>query len=109
VHGIGEIIDALLKEKVISKGLPLGRLAARWPEVVGDKLAEETLPVRLEHGILHLAVTTAAWGAQVTFLASDIARKANVLLESQDVKEVRLQVGPERAKKAQNRRSTPQF
>ena len=105
VHGIGEILDALLAEGALARGLPLGRLAGRWAEVVGDRLAEETLPVRLDAGVLWLAVSTSAWGAQVRFLASDIARKANELLGSDDVREVRVQVGPERARKAQNRRS----
>jgi predicted nucleic acid-binding Zn ribbon protein len=109
VHPLGEILDGLLKERPIARGLPLGRLAARWSEVVGDKLAEETLPVRLEGGVLSLAVTTSAWGAQVSFLASDIARKANELLGSKDVKEVRVHVGPDRARKDQNRRSKRQF
>jgi hypothetical protein len=105
IHGIGEIIDRLLQERQLARGLPLGLLASRWSEVVGDTLARETLPVRLERGILSLAVTSSAWGAQVTFLAPDIARKANELLGSDEVKQVRVHVGPEGARNAQNRRS----
>ncbi len=105
VHGIGEILDGLLGEKAIARGLPIGRLAAGWPQVVGEKLAEETAPTRLERGVLDLIVTTSAWGAQVRFLASDIARKANELLGSEAVREVRVRTAPDPARKPQNRTS----
>jgi predicted nucleic acid-binding Zn ribbon protein len=105
IHGIGDILDALMAQGTLAKGRPLGTLAGRWADVVGPKLAEETLPVRLERGVLTLVASTSAWAAQVTFLAPDIARKANDLLGSDPVREVRVQVGPERAPKGQNRRS----
>jgi predicted nucleic acid-binding Zn ribbon protein len=109
VHPLGEILDRLLAEKPMARGLPLGRLAARWSDVVGPKLAEETIPVSLERGVLDLVVSTQAWAAQVRFLGSDIARRANEVLASEDVREVRVRVGPKRPQKPQNRRSGPHF
>jgi predicted nucleic acid-binding Zn ribbon protein len=109
VHPIGEILERLLAEKPIARGLPLGRLAARWADVVGPKLAEETVPVGLERGVLDLVVSTQAWAAQVGFLGPDIARKANEVLASEAVREVRARVGSRGPQKPQNRRSGPHF
>jgi hypothetical protein len=73
--------------------------------VVGPKLADECVPIRLEGGLLTLAASSPAWAAQLNFLASDIARKANDVVGSEAVKQVRVQIGPERPSKRQSRRS----
>jgi predicted nucleic acid-binding Zn ribbon protein len=74
------------------KGLSLGHLARSWEEVVGPRLAQETAPVSLEGGALVVAASSAAWGAQVRFLAKDVAEKANETLQSEEVRSVRVVV-----------------
>ena len=73
---LGEVVDALLKEQAFARGMPIGQLAARWPDVVGPRLAAESAPVSLDQGVLVVAATTGPWGAQVRFLADQIRRRA---------------------------------
>jgi hypothetical protein len=73
---LGEVVDALLNDPAFSRGMPIGQLSARWTDVVGPRLAGESAPVSLDHGVLVVAATTGPWGAQVRFLADQIRRRA---------------------------------
>ena len=91
---IGEVIDGLLREQLFARGLPVGRLAAIWPEVVGERLAQATAPTDLEDGVLTVAVSDSVWGAQARFLHEEIRAKANEALGSDAVRRVQVLVRP---------------
>ena len=74
--------------------MSVGRLAKAWPEVVGERLAAETRPSRLEAGTLVVQATSGPWGSQATFLAKEILKRANQALGGEEVKRVRVVVGP---------------
>jgi predicted nucleic acid-binding Zn ribbon protein len=85
---IADILGGLLGERAMVGGLAVGRLAAGWPSVVGERLAPETAPARLEGRTLTVAVSTGPWGAQARFLAEEIRKKANEALGSDEVDRV---------------------
>jgi predicted nucleic acid-binding Zn ribbon protein len=58
----------------------LGRLGRGWSSVVGERLAEESAPAALEGGVLLVRASSAAWAAQIKFLARQIAEESNRLL-----------------------------
>ncbi len=89
---IGDVLDGLLREQVFARGLPIGRLAAEWSAVVGPRLAAETAPVTLEHGVLVVAASTGPWGAQARFLFDEIRVRANEALGGDEVKRVQVVV-----------------
>jgi hypothetical protein len=95
---IGAIVDGLMRERVFARGVPIGQLASDWAAVVGDRLAAESAPVSLDAGVLVVAASDGPWGAQVRFLASEIAKKANAELGSQAVRQVRVVVRPDQPK-----------
>jgi predicted nucleic acid-binding Zn ribbon protein len=71
----------------------LGDLARRWGEVVGERLAQESEPVRLaDRGVLVVRVSSSAWGAQLRFLAEEVRRNANEAIGGDLVREVRIVV-----------------
>ncbi len=84
-------------ERTLAGGMQVGRLARMWPDVVGERLAGEKAPVRLEAGILVVAATDGPWGAQARFLAEEIRGKANEALGGQPVKRVHVVVDPGRS------------
>ena len=55
---LGEIVDGLMREEVFSRGMPIARLASRWPEIVGERMAAETSPAALENGVLTVEAST---------------------------------------------------
>src|SRR6266516_3893813 len=66
---LGEVMSGLMRDRVLAGGLRVGLLARTWPQVVGERLAAETAPVRLDGGILVVAAADGPWGAQARFLA----------------------------------------
>ncbi|MEW6059622.1 MAG: DUF721 domain-containing protein [Actinomycetota bacterium] len=93
--GIGEIVDGLLREQPFARGLPVGRLAASWADVVGVRLASESAPVSFDRGVLVVAASSGAWGAQVRFLAEEVRKRANAALGSEEVTSVHVVVREE--------------
>ena len=89
---IGDVVDALLREDVFSRGMPIATLARRWPELVGERLARATKPASLEGGILLIRASDGPWGAQARFLAVQIRERADAALGTGSVKAVRIVV-----------------
>jgi predicted nucleic acid-binding Zn ribbon protein len=89
---IADILGGLFGERALAGGLSVGRLAAMWPSVVGERLAAETAPSRLDGRTLTVAVSSGPWGAQARFLAEEIRRKANEALGSEEVEKVTIVV-----------------
>ena len=73
-----------MRERLFARGVPIGQLASDWAAVVGERLAAESAPVSLDGGVLVVAATDGPWGAQVRFLAGEIAKKANAVLGDAD-------------------------
>jgi predicted nucleic acid-binding Zn ribbon protein len=88
---IGSVLDGLLGGSPWRAGLTLGELARRWEEVVGERLATETAPARLDdRGVLIVRATSSAWAAQLRFLSGEVARNANQVLGNPVVTDVRI-------------------
>ncbi len=90
---LGSILDQLAGEPRLAEGMSIGRLARRWPEVVGERLALECSPLRLEGRVLLVRATSAAWATQIRFLAEQVAARANSALGRDAVEGVRVVVG----------------
>jgi hypothetical protein len=89
---IGAVVDRLLLEGVFARGMPVAKLAASWPEIVGERLAGETAPISLEAGVLTVGATNGPWGAQARFLNEEISRRADQALGGGAVRSVRVVV-----------------
>jgi hypothetical protein len=89
---VGDVVAGLLSQRAFADGMRVGRLARTWPDVVGDRLAGECRPVRLEGGVLLVAASSGPWGAQVEFLAGEIRTAANRALGGEPVARVRVVV-----------------
>ena len=89
---LADIVDGLLAEEVLSRGMPVAELASHWPEIVGPRLAAETAPISLEEGLLVVGATSGPWGAQARFLHEEIRRKADEALGEGRVTAIRIVV-----------------
>jgi hypothetical protein len=97
---IGEIVDGLMEEDVLRRGMPVARLARAWPELVGERLARATQPVSLEGGVLTIRASDGPWGSQARYLVEQIRERADQALGGGAVTTVRIVVAGQR-----NRRS----
>jgi predicted nucleic acid-binding Zn ribbon protein len=89
---VGEVVTGLLAEPALAQGMTVGRLAMRWPEVVGERLARESAPGGLEGGLLTVWASTGPWGAQLRFLSEEVRKRANETLGEEVVRGVRVVV-----------------
>ena len=85
---LGDILQGLMQRKEFRAGAGLGRLMSRWEDVVGDRLASETVPLSLDRGVLVVGASSGAWATQVKFLSEEIRRKACEELGSEAVRRV---------------------
>ena len=88
------MLDGLLKAVITDLGADqkLAECRARmvWEEVVGPALAQHARPLRVRRGCLEVAVPSAVWRTQLSFMQRDIVVRINELLGGEVVKELRL-------------------
>jgi hypothetical protein len=89
---IGEVVDSLLEEDLLRRGMPIAKLARAWPDLVGERLGEATRPVSLEGGVLTVRAADGPWGAQAKYLAEEIRTRADAALGSGAVNAIRIVV-----------------
>ena len=89
---LGQILEGLMMRREFRSGAGMGKLMSSWVDVVGERLADETVPGKLENGVLTVVASSGAWAAQVRFLSEEVRRKANERLGSGEVKQVRVSV-----------------
>ncbi len=87
-------LDAVTRNLGGDGGPALVDLIRRWPEVVGDQLVGHCKPVSLRHGVLTIAATEAAWGAQLGWLEADLKRRLDDVLGAGAVSRIAVRVRP---------------
>jgi predicted nucleic acid-binding Zn ribbon protein len=85
-----------------SVGESLGRVASslglaptlltRWPELVGEGLAEHTRPRSLRAGTLVVLVDDPAWATQLRWLEADLVARLGELLGTDQVQRIEVRV-----------------
>jgi hypothetical protein len=101
---IGRIVDDLLADDLFARAVPIATLVRRWPELVGDGLANATVPASLEAGILTVEATDGPWGTQARHFTDLIRERADDALGGGVVSRVRIVVAPA-GRDLRNRRS----
>jgi len=74
-HGLRPLdasLEAVSHRLGMVDGHGVGRLFARWPEIVGPALAEHVQPIRLDEQCLVVMVEHPAWATQVRSLGDEL-------------------------------------
>jgi hypothetical protein len=66
---------------------------ARWPDLVGERIAAHTEPAGLKNRRLTVRVASAAWLQELSFLRAELVQKINAGLGDERVREIRLVAG----------------
>lgn len=86
---IGAAIQELVGSIGIGKTLKQYEVVTLWPTLVGEQIARVTTAKRMENGVLLIEVSNAPWRAELTMRRGEIARKINVSVGKNVVKEIR--------------------
>lgn len=60
-----------------------------WNEVVGDTVAKNTQPEKVEHGIIIVKVTSPTWRQELFFQKKEIVQKINKKIGKNVIRDIR--------------------
>ncbi len=90
---IGEIIEKVMKRKKLPFSREDRALKNIWGQVVGETVALQTSPERLERGVLYVRVASSAWLQQLNFLKEEIISRFNEVSGLAPIGEIRFRLG----------------
>src|SRR5512134_1542582 len=91
--GISPLVRSLLQNAEASYPDQTHRVWEVWERAVGPEVAKRTSPISLRRGTLLVAVATAPWMQQLSFLRENIRDSVNRTLGRDLVREVRFLLG----------------
>jgi predicted nucleic acid-binding Zn ribbon protein len=72
---LGDQMDRLLVDRGWKVDVAVGSVMGRWPQIVGDEVAQHCTPVTFEGGVLTVRADSTAWTVQLTLLESSIMER----------------------------------
>jgi len=95
---VGDLLSAVFGGTPTEKRLKEGNIWLLWDSAVGKQIASRAQPAGFRDGTLTVAVSSAPWMQQLTFLKKGIMDKLNSLLGEELVRDIYLKAGkPEKA------------
>ena len=69
---------------------------ARWPELVGDVIADHTRPARITDGELVIEAESLAWVSELSWMGEEILNQIRIKLGTDEVTSVKVVLAKER-------------
>lgn len=69
---LDQTMNGLLRRLRMDNSAQVGGVFTHWDDVVGESLARNIQPLKLEGGVLIVEAVDAAWATQFRFLESDV-------------------------------------
>ena len=69
---LGDQLDRLLVDRGWKVDVAVGSVMGRWPQIVGDEVAQHCIPVTFEAGVLTVRADSTAWLVQLQLLEATI-------------------------------------
>jgi predicted nucleic acid-binding Zn ribbon protein len=85
---IGPIVWDVLRRRGYETAVKEQLVLQIWPELVGERVAEQTIAESLENGMLFVRVKSSAWQNELVFLKTEILKKINVFAGKSIVKDI---------------------
>ncbi|MEE8340891.1 MAG: DUF721 domain-containing protein [Candidatus Neomarinimicrobiota bacterium] len=82
-------IDAMLKKFGIDNAVAQNNAMNLWNEIVGDKVAKNTQPDKVEHGIITVKVSSPTWRQELYFQKKEIILKINKTIGKNVIRDIR--------------------
>ena len=90
---ISGLLSAFLRGTPAEKRLNEARIWVVWEQAVGSRIASHAVPAAFRDGVLTLAVDSAPWMQQLTYLKEELIAKVNAELHDEMVKEIYMKAG----------------
>lgn len=90
---VSGLLAAVLRGTPAESRLKEGAIWQIWDKTVGKQIADRARPLAIRDGVLTVAVSSAPWMQQLTFLKKGIVEKLNKALGEQLVRDIYLKAG----------------
>jgi predicted nucleic acid-binding Zn ribbon protein len=90
---LGEQLDQFVVERGWAVDVAVGAVIGRWPEIVGQEIAQHCAPVEFVDGVLTVRGDSTAWATQLRLLSSSLLTRLTEEVGEGTVTEIRV-VGP---------------
>ncbi|GFP30599.1 hypothetical protein HKBW3S44_00623 [Candidatus Hakubella thermalkaliphila] len=84
-HIVTQVLDNLGMEKKVRES----RAISCWKEIVGERIASNTHPYKIQKGILFVSTSSPVWSQELSLLSREIKERINSLLGEDVIKEMR--------------------
>jgi predicted nucleic acid-binding Zn ribbon protein len=86
---IGAVLSDLTEELGIQGKLKQYEAVTRWAEAVGERIAQEAEPQKIEKGVLLVRVRTGVWRNELTMRKAEILAKLNQMIGEAVIKDIK--------------------
>lgn len=85
------VLQGLIRNLGIEKGLRQAKVFEVWDDVVGNVNAQKTKPTRIDRGVLFVKVSDSAWRQELFLQRYEIKSKLNNALKGNIIKDIRFE------------------
>jgi predicted nucleic acid-binding Zn ribbon protein len=82
-------IDLMLKKFGIENAVSQNKAINIWNEIVGEKVAKNTEPESVEHGVIIVKVSSPTWRQELYFQKEEIIKKLNNSIGKKAIRDIR--------------------
>ncbi len=82
-------IDSMLRKFGIDNAIAQNSALNIWNEIVGDTVAKNTEPDRVEHGVIIVKVSSPTWRQELYFQKKEIIQKINNTIGKNVIRDIR--------------------
>jgi len=86
---IKEVLEQAITHLGLKKGLQDNKAVTCWEEVVGQKIAAKSYPLKITAGVLYIKTESPVWSQQLSLMAEELKTKMNEHLGKATVKQIR--------------------
>ena len=92
-EAISEILGNLLKRRGLARKMAQYEVFEIWEDVVGSTIAKQTTPQKMQGDILVVAVKSAAWAQELTFIKPLILKRIREKTPDAKIADIRFTAG----------------
>ncbi len=86
---VSDILTAILTDRGWGGALKEHKVFAVWDETVGSKISDNTRPVRINRGVLVVAVSNPVWTQELSLMKDTIIQRLNDRLGEVIIRDIR--------------------
>lgn len=82
-------VNLFLRKSGLEKGVHQEMALLVWDDAVGESIAAQTEPEKVEHGVMVVKVSTPTWRQELQLKKTDIIKEVNSRIGRQSIKNIR--------------------